>query len=120
MQILSHIPGIEQFEAREQVPMVRDTNDYLKEMVAKNPTRYSRVRQPVHGGAGEAAKELERMMQAGFKGGIINGHSHGRYLDDKFFWPMLEAAEHLNAPIYLHPTPPPKAVLDIYYRISRR
>jgi hypothetical protein len=28
---------------------------------------------------------------------------------------MLEAAEHLDAPIYLHPTQPPKAVLDTYY-----
>ncbi len=28
---------------------------------------------------------------------------------------MLEAAEHLDAPIYLHPMQPPKAVLDTYY-----
>jgi uncharacterized protein len=24
---------------------------------------------------------------------VINGHQRGRYLDDKFFWPVLEAAE---------------------------
>ena len=54
-------------------------------------------------------------MKAGAKGAIINGHTRGRYLDDKFFWPILEAAERLNAPIYLHPMQPPQAVLDAYY-----
>jgi len=115
MQVLSHHPGLEQLEAGEQIPMVRDTNDYLKEMIARHPTRYAGLASLCTAAPDEAAKELERMMQLGFKGGIINGHSRGRYLDDKFFWPILEAAEHLDAPIYLHPTQPPKAVLDTYY-----
>ena len=115
VQVLSHHPGIEQMDAGEQVPMVRDTNDYLKEMVARHPTRFAGFASLCTMAPGDAAKELERMMQAGFKGAIINGHSRGRYLDDKFFWPMLEAAEHLDAPVYLHPTQPPKAVLDTYY-----
>ena len=46
---------------------------------------------------------------------LINGHSRGRYLDDKFFWPILERAEALNVPIYLHPTVPPKPVVDALY-----
>jgi hypothetical protein len=25
-----------------------------------------------------------------FKGAVINGHVRGRYLDDKFFWPILK------------------------------
>ena len=52
---------------------------------------------------------------AGFKGALINGHTRGRYLDDKFFSPILERAEALNAPIYLHPTVPPQAVVDASY-----
>ncbi|HJX82840.1 MAG TPA: amidohydrolase family protein, partial [Candidatus Angelobacter sp.] len=36
----------------------------------------------------------------------------GRYLDNKFFWPILESAEQLGAPIYLHPTRPPQPVID--------
>jgi predicted TIM-barrel fold metal-dependent hydrolase len=115
VQVLSHGPGIEQMEAAEQVPMVHDTNDYLREKIAANPTRFGGFASLSTMAPDHAAKELERMMQAGFKGAIINGHSHGRYLDDKFFWPILEAAEHLNAPIYLHPTQPPKAVVDAYY-----
>jgi predicted TIM-barrel fold metal-dependent hydrolase len=40
---------------------------------------------------------------------LINGHSRGRYLDDKFFWPILACAEELQVPLYLHPTPPQRA-----------
>ena len=46
---------------------------------------------------------------------MINGHSRGRYLDDVFFWPILERAEELRVPLYLHPTPPPQAVIETYY-----
>jgi hypothetical protein len=115
VQVLSHGPGLEQMEASEQIPMVRDTNDYLKEMISRHPTRLAGFASLCTFAPDQAARELERMMQAGFKGAIINGHSRGRYLDDKFFWPMLEAAEHLDAPIYLHPARPPKAVVDAYY-----
>ena len=61
-------------------------------------------------------KELERTVrQLGFKGALINGHTRGRYLDDKFFWPILERADALDVPVYLHPTMPPKAVVDALY-----
>ena len=46
---------------------------------------------------------------------MINGHVNGRYLDDKFFWPVFECAEALGVPIYLHPQIPPKPVVDAYY-----
>jgi hypothetical protein len=46
---------------------------------------------------------------------MINGHVQGRYLDDEFFWPIFECAEALNVPIYLHPTQPPKAVIEASY-----
>lgn len=115
VQILSHGPGIEQVEAQEQLPLARDTNDYLRDTIAKNPTRFYGFASLPTASPDKAAQELDRMMKAGFKGAMINGHTRGRYLDDKFFWPILEAAEHLNAPIYLHPTPPVKAVTDVYF-----
>jgi uncharacterized protein len=46
---------------------------------------------------------------------MIHGHARGRYLDDKFFWPILERAEELGVPIYLHPTPPPEPVIKSNY-----
>ena len=116
VQILSHGPGIEQVEANEQLPLARDTNDYLRDCIAKYPTRYAGFTTLPTATPDKAAQELERMVtKHGFKGAIINGHTRGRYLDDKFFWPILEGAQSLNAPIYLHPTPPPKAITDVYY-----
>jgi predicted TIM-barrel fold metal-dependent hydrolase len=59
---------------------------------------------------------LERTVREhGFKGAIINGHQRGRYLDDKFFWPILERAESLRVPIHLHPTQPPQPVIQASY-----
>ena len=63
-----------------------------------------------------AARELERTVKDyGFKGAAINGHIRGRYLDDSYFWPILESAEALGVPLYIHPTPPPQAVIETSY-----
>jgi predicted TIM-barrel fold metal-dependent hydrolase len=65
----------------------------------------------------EAADELERTVaQLGFKGALINGHTQGRYLDDDWLSVILERAEKLDVPIYIHPTDPPQVITDIYYR----
>jgi uncharacterized protein len=63
----------------------------------------------------KAAQEIERCVKMGFKGANINGHSRGRYLDDKFFDPILERLASLNVLLYLHPTPPPKAVVEAQF-----
>jgi 2,3-dihydroxybenzoate decarboxylase len=47
------------------------------------------------------------MTELGFKGAMINGQTHGAYLDDDRFSPFWEMAEALNAPIYIHPYNPP-------------
>ena len=64
-----------------------------------------------------AARELEdaAVRDLGFVGALINSNVNGRYFDDKFFWPVFEAAEALGVPIYLHPQIPPKPVVDAYY-----
>ena len=65
----------------------------------------------------DAADELERTItQLGFKGALINGHTQGRYLDDGSFSPIFERAQALDVPIYIHPTDPPQAIMDIYYK----
>jgi len=114
MQVLSlNSPGVEQAEAAEQVSIAAESNDFLAEVVKKNPTRFAAFAALATAAPDKAAEELDRRVrQQGFKGTLINGHTRGRYLDDKFFSPILERAEALNVPIYLHPTVPPKAVVE--------
>jgi len=109
-------PGAEQLEAPEAVALVRDSNDALAEAVKKHPGRFGGFAALPTMMPDKAAEELERSVRAGgFKGAVVNGHVRGRYLDDKFFWPILECAETLNVPIHIHPTKPPQAVFDVYY-----
>ena len=62
------------------------------------------------------ADELRRrVLDHGFKGVVINGHHRGRYLDDPFFCADSGARRALARPIYLHPTQPPKPVIDASY-----
>jgi predicted TIM-barrel fold metal-dependent hydrolase len=39
-------------------------------------------------------------------GFIVNSHTDNTYLDDPRYWPILEAAEALGAPLYIHPRAP--------------
>jgi predicted TIM-barrel fold metal-dependent hydrolase len=113
VQLLSlQYPGTEQLEAAEALVVARAANDFLTDVVKRHPTRFSGLAALPTAAPEKAAEELQQRVRAGFKGAIINGHNRGRYLDDKFYWPILESAEALGVPIYLHPTRPPKAVID--------
>jgi predicted TIM-barrel fold metal-dependent hydrolase len=117
MQVLSlNAPGVEQADVAEQVAIARESNDFLAEAVKKNPKRFAGFACLPIAAPEQAADELDRRVrQQSFKGTLINGHTRGCYLDDKFFWPILERAEALNVPIYLHPTVPAKPVADVLY-----
>ncbi|MDO8875467.1 MAG: amidohydrolase family protein [Pseudolabrys sp.] len=116
MQVLSlNSPGVEQSDPDEAIAVARDANDVLAAAVRQHPTRFVALAALPVGAPAAAADELERCVRNGFKGANINGHSRGRYLDDAFYAPILERAEALNVPIYLHPTMPPKAVMEASY-----
>ena len=120
VQALSLIsPGVEQLDANEAVELARDVNDRVADAVQRHPGRFVGLASLPTAIPDKAAQELERMVSKhGFKGAAINGHNRGRYLDDSFFWPILECAEALRVPIYLHPTPPPEAVIKTSYEGS--
>jgi predicted TIM-barrel fold metal-dependent hydrolase len=117
VQVLSlNSPGVEQADVADQIAVTREANDFLAEAIKQHPTRLAGFAVLPVAAPDQAAEELERAIrQLGFKGTLINGHTRGRYLDDKFFWPILERADALNVPIYLHPAIPPKAVVDALY-----
>lgn len=117
VQVLSlTAPGVEQSDPRKAVPLARETNDHLAEAVRRHSDRFAAFATLPTGAPEHAADELERVVREyGFVGALINGHTRGRYLDDEFFWPILERAEALRVPIYLHPTPPPRPVVEASY-----
>ncbi len=109
-------PGVEQLDAPEAVSLCREVNDFAAEAVKKYPQRFIGVAVFPTATPDKAAQELELMVKKyNFKGAVINGHVKDKYLSDKSLWPILEAAEKLNVPIYLHPTQPIKAVKEVYF-----
>jgi len=91
--------------AREQATLA---NDRLAEAISKHPGRFSGLTAVAPQDPGYSAKEIERGKGLGFNGVIINSHTQGEYLDNPKFFPILEAAEANDTPIYLHPNTAPK------------
>ena len=117
VQVLSLTdPSVQQLDAAEAVALAGEANDYLAEAVRRFPQRFAGFATLPTAAPDIAADELERMVKEhGFKGGWINGHTRGHYLDDKFFRPILERADALKVPLCIHPTPPPAPVIEAYY-----
>lgn len=117
VQILSHTtPGPEELDPKISVELAQQANETVHGAVTRYPDRLKGFATLPMRDPNAAAQELERTVnQLGFVGALINGHVAGRYLDDKYFWPVFEAAESLDVPIYLHPNRPPQAVVDTYY-----
>lgn len=117
VQLLSlNSPGVEQMEPGDAISCAREANDFLAEVIKHHPRRFGGFAALPIQTPDEAAKEFERCVHTlGFKGTNINGHTRGRYLDDPFFSPILECADALKVPIYLHPTVPHTPVADALY-----
>jgi len=117
VQVLSlNSPGLEQAPPSEQLSLATEANDFIADAISKNPSRLAAMAVLPTATPEKAAHELQiRFGKSGFVGAVVNGHTRGRYLDDPFFSPILEAAESLRVPIYLHPTLPPKPVVEASY-----
>lgn len=106
MQILSLVaPGIQAEADRDlAVDRARMANDLLAETVREHPDRFGGFAALPLQDPKVAADELQRCVEElGFVGAMVNGHTGGRYLDEDEFDVVLERAERLEVPIYLHP-----------------
>lgn len=113
LQVLSHVqPGVQTIERDLAIRLSKEVNDWLAAVISEYPTRFAAFAMLPTQSPLDAADELERTVtQLGFKGALINGHTQGRYLDEEAFAPIFE-----RAPIYIHPTDPPQAIIDVYYK----
>ncbi|HVI46589.1 MAG TPA: amidohydrolase family protein [Chitinophaga sp.] len=117
MQVLSVIgAGAELLEPAAAKDFAALYNDTLAAAIAPYPFRFTAFAHLPMTSPEAAADELERACtQHGFCGAFINGLTQGSFLDDPQFAPVLQRAERLDVPIYLHPGLPLKAVVDAYY-----
>lgn len=104
-------PGTQILNRDMAVAMATLANDQLAEACRNHPERYTGMVAVAPQDPVGAAREIERGAKLGFRAVIINSHTHGEYLDDPKFWPILEAAEAHGLPIYIHPNTPPKAMI---------
>jgi predicted TIM-barrel fold metal-dependent hydrolase len=104
VQVLSMtMPGPQGLPAEESIAVARDANDRMADAVRAHPNRFAAFACLPTPDVAASVKELQRTIVLGFKGTMINGHTNGEFLDDKKFWPIFEAAEALDVPVYLHP-----------------
>jgi 2,3-dihydroxybenzoate decarboxylase len=109
-------PGVQaERDAATATRKARESNDFLAAEIEKRPDRYAGFAHIAVQDPKAAADELERCVrELKFKGAMINGHTHGQYLDHPSLAPFWERAEALGTLIYIHPTDPvtPAPVLD--------
>ena len=104
-------PGVQVFDADTGCALAEEANDILAEAVTTHPTRFSGLASIAPQAPRSAARELERALGLGLKGAMINSHTKGEYLDASAYRPILEAAEFLDVPIYLHPRAAPPSMM---------
>lgn len=100
-------PGVQMFEPATAVALARLANDRLSDAVHRHPTRFAGLASFAPQDPPAAAKEMERAINTlALNGFIVNSHTGNGYLDEERYWPILEAAEALGKPLYIHPRAP--------------
>jgi predicted TIM-barrel fold metal-dependent hydrolase len=101
------VPGVQMFEAGRAVALARLANDRLAAIVRRHPARFAGLAAFTPQDPKSAVQEMERAVgPLGLNGFLVNSHTDGVYLDDPRCWPILEAAEALGKPLYIHPRAP--------------
>lgn len=106
-------PGVQMFDADTATGLAALANDRLAEICRRHPTRFAGLASFAPQSPKRAAKEMQRAIQTlKLNGFIVNSHTQGEYLDDPKYWPVLEAAEALDACIYIHPRAASDTLMD--------
>jgi predicted TIM-barrel fold metal-dependent hydrolase len=118
VQVLSfNAPVAHGFTGDEAIAMAKSLNDRVGAAIKAHPARFAGFAALPMNAPEAAADELERCVKDHrFAGAMIHGHSDGRFLDDKSFWPIFARAEQLNVPIFLHPALPNPDVMKGYFQ----
>ena len=86
------------------VPMAKEANDDLAEMVASHPDRFAGLAFLALQDPAAAIEELERCIyDLGFLGMMVGSHVDGLDWDSEELFPVLAAARDLGALVFIHP-----------------
>jgi 5-carboxyvanillate decarboxylase len=98
-------PGVQPlFDVDEAKAMVTRANNSLADACAKYPTRYVGMTSIAPQDPEWSAAEIRRGAdELGFKGVMVNSHTHGHYLDEPQFDPIFRALADTGQPLYIHP-----------------
>ena len=90
--------------AEQSLEYARWLNQCLAEAVAKHPKRFVALGSVPMQEPAKAVLEMERAMtKLGLRGVEVASNINGRYFDDPGFMPFWEAAQALDALIFVHP-----------------
>ncbi|KIX03288.1 uncharacterized protein Z518_06840 [Rhinocladiella mackenziei CBS 650.93] len=110
-QIVSHAPGA------MSPSQCKSANDQLAQAVKNHPDRFAGFAVLPVSDPERCAGELTRCVKdLGFVGALIDNHAEdGSYYDGSEYFPMFQAAQDLDVPIYLHPTWPTDIMMSTFY-----
>jgi 2,3-dihydroxybenzoate decarboxylase len=106
-------PGVQPLlDTGEAKAMVARANDYLADRCAAYPTRFVGMTSIAPQDPEWSAAEIRRgANELGFKGVMVNSHTHGHYLDEPQFDPIFRALADTGQPLYIHPQTLPDAMI---------
>ncbi len=118
LQLLSLTsPGVQIYDAAQGGDLAQSVNERLAGAVDEYPDRFAGLATIAPQDPTGAARELERAVtRLGMKGVMINSHTKGEFLDEEKFWPILEKAQALDVPIYIHPRTPPANMVEPFQK----
>jgi aminocarboxymuconate-semialdehyde decarboxylase len=106
VQVLSTVPVMFCYGASPEHAhdLSRILNDHIAEVVRRHPRRFAGLGTLPMQDPDRAVRELERCIRdLGMRGVEVGTHVNGRNLDHASLFPVFEAAEALNAAVFVHP-----------------
>ena len=107
VHVLSLSPLMHWYEldANAAIPMAREANDDVAEMVSTHPDRFAGLAYLPLQDPAAAIAELERCIgDYGFVGVMVGSHVNGLDWDADELFPVLSAARDLGALVFVHPS----------------